>query len=225
MAKSPHSPEWRAMVSQEYIDGQGSSYDLEAKYSVNAKTIRRWAQRYKEHGILAFERGKGNSKYTSSFKMLCVELYISGKMSMDEIVAKYNISNWGVLNNWISSYNANRVLKDYDPKREVYMAEARRKTTLDERKAIVEYCINHNHDYKGTAANFDISYSQVFSWVKKYDANGEEALVDKRGCHKTDDEVDELERLRRENTRLKRQLEERDMVVELLKKVKEFEGM
>lgn len=32
MAKSPHSPEWRAMVSQEYIDGQGSSYDLESKY-------------------------------------------------------------------------------------------------------------------------------------------------------------------------------------------------
>lgn len=225
MAKSPHSPEWRAMVSQEYIDGQGSSCDLEVKYNVNSKTIRRWAQRYKEQGILAFERGKGNSKYTSSFKMLCVKLYISGKMSMDEIVAKYNISNWSVLNNWISSYNANRILKDYDPKREVFMAEARRKTTFDERKAIVEYCINHNYDYKGTAATFDVSYSQVYSWVKKYDANGEEALVDKRGCHKTDDEVDELERLRRENIRLKRQLEEKDMVVELLKKVKEFEGM
>ena len=39
------------------------------------------------------------------------------------------------------------------------------------------------------------------------------------------DEVDELERLRRENLRLKRQLEEKDMVVELLKKVKEFERM
>lgn len=34
----------------------------------------------------------------------------------------------------------------------------------------------------------------------------------------TDAEVDELERLKRENLRLKRQLEEKDMVVELLKK-------
>jgi hypothetical protein len=50
-------------------------------------------------------------------------------------------------------------------------------------------------------------------------------LCDRRGHHKTDDEVDELERLRRENLRLKRQLEEKDMVVELLKKVKEFERM
>jgi transposase len=65
----------------------------------------------------------------------------------------------------------------------------------------------------------------VYSWVRKYDATGEEGLSDKRGRHKTDDEVDELERLRRENKRLKRKLEENDMLVQLLKKVKEFEGM
>ena len=65
----------------------------------------------------------------------------------------------------------------------------------------------------------------MYSWVKKYDTAGEDGLFDKRGHCKTDDEVDELERLRRENLRLKRQLEEKDMVVELLKKVKEFEGM
>lgn len=54
--------------------------------------------------------------------------------------------------------------------------------------------------------------------MKKYDAGGENTLFDKRGHHKTDDEVDELEQLRRENIRLKRQLEEKDMLAELLKK-------
>ena len=115
-------------------------------------------------------------------------------------------------------YNANRELKDYDPKREVYMAEARRKTTIEERMEIVQYCIEHDRNYKDTASLYDVSYSQVYSWVKKYDADGEDGLSDKRGHHKTDGEVDELERLRRENLRLKRQLEEKDMVVELLKK-------
>ena len=105
------------------------------------------------------------------------------------------------------------------------MAEARRKTTIEERKEIVKYCINHQRNYKDTAALYDVSYSQVYSWVKKYDANGEPALTDKRGHHKIDDEVDELERLRRENKRLKRQLEEKDMLTELLKKVKELERM
>lgn len=105
------------------------------------------------------------------------------------------------------------------------MAEARRKTSIEERIEIANYCIEHGLDYKGTASVYDVSYSQVYSWVRKYKEAGEGGLVDRRGKHKTDDEVDELERLRRENRRLKRQLEERDMAVELLKKVKEFEGM
>lgn len=79
--------------------------------------------------------------------------------------------------------------------------------------------------YKNTASIYDVSYSRVYSWVKKYETNGEEGLTDKRGRHKTDEEADELEKLRRENLRLKRQLEEKDMVVELIKKVKEFERM
>lgn len=225
MAKSPRTPEWRAMVAQEYLAGLGSSYDIAAKYGLEHKTVLRWAQCYKEQGMLAFSRGIGNARYTSEFKFMCVELYIKGKMSVDEIVAKYNISTYSVLRHWIMRYNANRELKDYCPKREVYMAEARRKTTIDERKEIVNNCLSHNRDYKETAAAFDVSYSQVYSWVKKYDEKGKDGLADKRGHHKTDDDVDELERLRRENLRLKRQLEERDMVVELLKKVKEFEGM
>ena len=146
-------------------------------------------------------------------------------MSVDEIVAKYSISSRSVLQSWIKKYNANRELKDYDPKQEVYMAEARRKTTIEERKKIVEYCINHTRNYKDTAALYDVSYSQVYSWVKKYDEHGEDALSDRRGHHRTDEEVDELERLRRENMRLKRQLEEKDMLTELLKKVEEFERM
>ena len=105
------------------------------------------------------------------------------------------------------------------------MAEARRKTTMEERREIVTYCLNHNRDYKGTASVYEVSYNQIYSWVKKYEVSGKEGLADRRGHHKTEDEVDELERLRRENIRLKRQLEEKDMAVELLKKVKEFERM
>ena len=130
---------------------------------------------------------------------MCVKAVLLGEGSVDDIVAKYNISSREVLRNWIKRYNANRELKDYDPKREVYMAEARRKTSIEERKEIVEYCLKHNRDYKESASIYDVSYSQVYSWVKKYDANGEEGLSDKRCRHKTDDEIGELERLRREN--------------------------
>lgn len=149
---------------------------------------------------------------------MAVEEYLNGNLTTTHVIAKYDISSKSVFRKWILEYNANRELKDYYPKREVYMAEASRKTTIEERKEIVKYCINHERNYKDTAALYDVSYSQIYSWVRKYDADGEEALLDKRRRHKTDDEVDELEQLRRENIRLKRQLEEKDMLTELLKK-------
>ena len=225
MSKSPHTPEFRAMVSQEYLDDMGSYRFLAERYNIGTRTLREWVAKFRIHGIDAFITQTGNTSYSSDFKIMCVEAVLSGKGSVNDIVAKYNISSGYVLRNWIKLYNTNKELKDYDPKREVYMADARRKTTLEERKEIVEYCIAHDRNYKDAASKYGVSYSQVYSWVRKYDALGTDGLTDKRGRRKTDEEVDELERIRRENLRLKRQLEEKDMVVELLKKVKEFERM
>ena len=225
MSKSPHTPEFRAKVSQEYLDGIGSYNYLADKYNIGSRTLKDWVAKYRLHGIAAFYTQTGNASYSSSFKMMCVEEVLTGVGSVEDIVAKYNISSGKILRNWILRYNANRELKDYAPKREVYMAEARRKTSIEERKEIVKYCIEHNRNYKEAVSIYDVSYNQVYSWVKKYDMNGEEGLTDKRGRHKTDNEVDELERLRRENARLKKQLEEKDMLTELLKKVQEFERM
>ena len=104
------------------------------------------------------------------------------------------------------------------------MAAARRKTNIDERREIVEYCLSHDKDYKGAAEKYDVSYSQVYNWTRSYLATGPEGLKDNRGRRKADEELSELEKLRRENLRLKRQLEEERRGVELLKKVQEFEG-
>ncbi len=224
-----YSVEEKIKIVKEYLFGQSSLKEIGLRYGYVSNKgypgcYERWIALYREHGEAAFYH-KGNSAYTKEFKKMVVEEYLEGHISLLDIVAKYQISCETVLSKWIELYNANRELKDYIPKREVYMAEARRKTTIEERKEIVEYCLSHNRDYKGTANLYDVSYSQVYSWVRKYDSAGGKGLSDKRGRHKTDDEVDELERLRRENKRLKRQLEENDMLVQLLKKVKEFEGM
>ena len=225
MSKAKYSTELKLEIVKEYEAGNGSYKSVAEKYGVGEKSAKDWVRKYREQGELGLSARHGNSAYSAEFKVKCVEAVLRGEGSVDDIVAKYNISDRMVLRGWLKRYNANKELKDYDPKREVYMASARRKTTREERKEITEYCIAHRKDYKGTAALYDVSYNQVYTWVKKYLAKGEEGLVDKRGHHKTDDEVDELERLRRENLRLKRQLEEQNMVVELLKKVKEFEGM
>lgn len=225
---SNYTTEQKVQVCKDYIAGIKTARQICLGLGMSPKrtaTIYKWVAKYKLWGKEAFTTSLGNKSYTADFKKQAVEEYISGSASVLEIVAKYNIGSESVFRGWVLCYNANRELKDYNPKREVYMAEARRKTTIEERKEIVEYCISHNKDYKGTAALYGVSYNQVYSWVRKYIADGDEGLLDKRGKHKSDDEVDELERLRRENMRLKRQLQERDMTVELLKKVKELERM
>lgn len=228
---SKYSAEIKISACKEYLTRTISHEDICKKYGIplyrrkNDSMIKEWLPYYLEYGEGAFAKNKGNNSYSSEIKKQAVEDYIYGNGSIRDIYIKYQIPSTKTLRQWIQVYNANRELKGYDPKREVYMAEAKRKTTLEERKEIVAYCLEHNRDYKNTAGIFDVSYSQVYSWVRKYNASGEDGLTDKRGHHKTDEEVDELERLRRENKRLKRQLEENDMVVQLLKKVKEFEGM
>lgn len=42
----------------------------------------------------------------------------------------------------------------------------KQKNAIEERKTIVEYCLSHDRGYKGTASLYDVSYSQVYSWVK-----------------------------------------------------------
>lgn len=218
------TPYEKEQACLDYINGNRSRSEICNFLHISTRTIQDWATIYKKHGILGLSKKTKNRSYSTEFKMELVKKYISGEASSVDLAHQYDISS-GLLRNWIRRYNANIELKDYNPKQEVYMAKARRKTTIDERKEIVNYCIEHNRNYKETAVLYNVSYSQVYSWMKKYDSDGEEGLVDKRGHHKIDDEVDELERLRRENMRLKRQLEEKEMAVELLKKVKEFGRM
>lgn len=224
MSRSRYSANQRIMAVEDYLSGRKNMQQICSDLGIlSRETVRRWILLYQSQGSRAFDASKKNKSYSKEFKIKVVEEYIAGIGSLTDLATKYSIPGINTIQQWILKYNSDMELKDYDPKQEVYMAESRRKTTINERKNIVKYCIEHRRDYKGTAEKYYVSYSQVYNWVRKYDTVGEEGLTDKRGRHKSDEEVDELEKLRRENKHLKRQLEESDMTVELLKKVKEFE--
>lgn len=225
MAKRRHPPEWYEEICLRYLENHESIIHMSRLYGVDKASIKFYVKQYKEYGISAFTQKEGNKKYSAEFKKKCVEAYMNGEGSLGYLAVKFGLPTTSSFRKWIKKYNANMELKDYDPHGEIYMAEARRKTTKEERLEIVQYCLNHGKDYKNTALKFDVSYGQVFSWVKGYCENGEDALNDNRGRRKKDAELSEVERLRRENVRLKRLLKEEEMTVELLKKVKEFERM
>lgn len=224
--KVKYTVEAKTRAAERYLRGEASAKEIATELGMpesGSRTVREWAAAYRENGIEGFHLKKGNSSYTAEEKQRAVEEYLQGKGSLREISRRYHIPSKNTLRRWIRVYNSNRELRDYDPKPEVYVA-MRKKTTKEERQEIVTYCLEHGKDYKGAAAKYEVSYSQVYQWVRHYEERGEAGLEDRRGKRKSDNEVDELERLRRENMRLKAKLQESERLNLLLKKVKEFEG-
>ena len=224
--KAKYTVEAKVRAAERYLRGEASAAEIAAEMGLGKRgksTVREWAAAYRENGIEGFHLKEGNSSYTAETKKQAVEDYLQGKGSLREICRKYHIPSKETLRRWIEVYNSNRELRDYIPRPEVFVA-MKRKTTKEERQEIVTYCLEHGKNYKGTAARYEVSYDQVYRWVKQYEDHGELGLEDRRGKRKNDDEVDELERLRRENLRLKAKLQESERLNLLLKKVKEFEG-
>ena len=97
------------------------------------------------------------------------------------------------------------------------------KVNKEERIEIVQYCLDHDMDYKTTAKLFETTYANVFNWVKKYKERGEDGLDDRRGRHKTDEEVDEVTLLKRQLKQKEHELEMAQLELRLLKKLDEIE--
>ena len=96
------------------------------------------------------------------------------------------------------------------------------KLPFKERLEIVQYTLAHDKDYQKAIDKYKISYSQVYSWVRKFEKDGEAALQDKRGKTVKDREFEtlsETERLKLEILRLKERNEYLETENIILKKI------
>lgn len=142
--------------------------------------------------------------------------YLDGSLSQYQIIDKYKIASTTQLSNWIKKYNGHSSLNAY--KGETNAMTEGRSTTYQERIDIVQYCLANQHNYQKTAGQFQVSYQQVYQWVKKFETGGQEALKDGRGRKKALEELTEddqqkleikkmayeMERLRAENAFLRK---------------------
>ncbi len=103
--------------------------------------------------------------------------------------------------------------------------KASRNTTKEERIQIVKECISNGCNYGESAIKHNVSYQQVYGWVKRFKELGEAGLEDRRGKRKVDQEPhSEIEKLQIENERLKHELYMMKMERDLLKKSRNWRG-
>jgi transposase-like protein len=94
-----------------------------------------------------------------------------------------------------------------------------RKTTQEERVQIARECLESGIDYGAMALKYDVSYQQVYTWVKKYSELGEAGLEDRRGRRAAQQEPrTKEEEMQAEIARLKHELYMSNMERDLLKK-------
>ncbi|EAG4326530.1 hypothetical protein CAV89_15120 [Listeria monocytogenes] len=98
-----------------------------------------------------------------------------------------------------------------------------RKTTFEERVEIVKACLTNEKDYKTTAVQYDVTYQQVYQWVRKFEEGGEVSLQDRRGRTKPTGERTPEDELRLKIQQMERENERLRAENLLLKKLEEIE--
>lgn len=205
-----------------YLNQELSLLQIARRYSINVSSVKRWLIRYKTFGEEGLRSSSKNTSYCSSLKEMAVKAYLSGEGSLDQICIKYKIHSNQQLYSWILKYNSHEKLKTSGTGGNKIMTKGR-KTTYEERIQIVKYCIEHENNYAETAEKYQVSYQQVYTWLKKYEEKGVEGLLDRRGRTKPENKMSELEKLRAENRLLKAQNKRQEMEAAFLKKLDEIE--
>lgn len=217
------SLEEKIKVVQEYTEGKFSICAIAKQIGVNRTTVREWISKYQSEGSHAFMKKEHNRIYSPELKQKAIEDYLSGVGSLLEICKKYKIKSKTQLRDWIKVYNSGKDFNKHKLSGGSRMKKAR-KTTQEERIEIANNCIANGYNYGETALKYQVSYQQVYTWVKKFSELGEAGLEDRRGKRTAQQQPrTEEEELRVKIAQLEHELYMTRMERDLLKKLEEVE--
>ena len=219
--KTKSSMEEKIRVVRDCIEGRLSSSEAARKMRVHKETVRDWIARYETEGSLGLLPTESDRVYSVDLKLQAVLEYLGGEGSLREICKKHKIRTKTQLRAWIKVYNSGG---DFKKTSGGSRMKNTRKTTWEERVRIAKECIENGNNYGEIAIKYQVSYQNVYTWVKKYRELGEAGLEDRRGQRTAQQEPrTEEERLRIEVAQLKHELYITKMERDLLKKLEEIE--
>jgi len=221
MSRTKHSASEKFAILQEIERGHIGVNATIKKFGISKTTLAKWRRRYRVYGYEGLEIQVHNRTYSAELKLQAVKDYLTGGLSQYQVIDKYKIASRSQLSDWVKKYNGHSSLRAYTGG--TTAMTNRRSTTWQERIDIVQYCLANGQDYNKAANQFQVSYQQVYGWVKKHEKGGPEALRDGRGRTKAPEKLTDsdhhklaMKKLEYENERLRAENA-------FLKKLQEFE--
>jgi transposase len=221
VSKVEHSASQKFAILQEIENGHIGVKAACSEFGISKTTLVKWRRRYQVYGYEGLASQTHNRSYSAELKLQAVKDYLYGGLSQYQIIDRYKIASRTQLANWIKKYNGHSNLRAYTGGKTAMTT--RRSTTWQERIDIVLYCLAHAKDYKKVVDQFQVSYQQVYGWVKKYEAGGQEALQDGRGRTKAPEELTEADHQMLATKKLEYENERLRAENAFLKKLQEFE--
>lgn len=221
--RSFYSPEEKYQIISEVMDGRRSVNSIAKKHALSRKTINDWIRKYNDGGLEGLKESKTWKRYDNTLKQEAVLAVINKKMSIFQATLFFQISSTSVLRGWISRYTNGETPKSTSKGSVPKTMKKGRKTTYQERIEIAQYTIANELNYAQAIEKYDVSYQQVYSWVKKYQQHGEEALKDNRGRNRSNEFLTEEERLKLRVKELEARNRHLEMENDFAKKLQEIQ--
>ena len=89
--KNKYTKDIKVKAIKEYLKGEKSIREICNELECSESVLRRWIILYKECGPQIFEEKVHNSHYSKEFKEKIVCEYLSGKVSLIDLMKKYKI--------------------------------------------------------------------------------------------------------------------------------------
>ena len=221
MHRKKLTTEQKIQMVKLYFEEKASKTEIAERYGVDRASVRDYILKYEVQGIEGLLDQERNKVYSEQLKLQAIEAYKNGEGSLREIETKYGLRSSKQLRDWIKVYNSGRGFRQ-KMSGGSRMKEAR-PTTVEERIQIAKDCIANGGNYGETALKFNVSYQQVYQWVKKFKEKGNAGLEDRRGKRLKDQTPrTREEELEIEIAKLKHELYMTKMERDVLKKLDEI---
>ncbi|WP_423801270.1 transposase [Neobacillus sp. SAB-20_R2A] len=180
--RSKYSAMEKYQILMEYMEGEMGPRGIKDKYNIPKSTLYKWKNKYELYCIDGLEEAHGWKEYSVELRLSAIQDYLSGNYSKIDICKNYKVSS-GALDVWIKNYNDHKETRITNRRNSLMIHS--RKLSFEEKVEAVHFCIKNGHDYSAVMEKYQISYQQIYSWTKKYEAGGPESLRDHRGRKKT----------------------------------------